>query len=801
MAIFKCKMCGGTLEINENQSIAECEYCGTTQTLPKTDNEQKLNLINRANHFRQQCEFDKAMELYEKLLNSDDSDSEIYWSIVLCRYGIEYVDDPLKHVKIPTCHRAQWGSILADADYLSAIEHSDSEQREIYRKEAEYIDTVQKGILEISNKEEPFDVFICYKESDDSGKRTQDSVLAQDLYYQLTQEGFKVFFSRITLEGKLGTAYEPYIFAALNSAKVMVAVGTKPEYFNAVWVRNEWSRFLMLMQEDRSKTIIPAYRDMDPYDLPDALSMFQAQDMSKLGFMQDLIRGIGKIAKDEPKQTVVKETVVMGGNAQTAPLLKRAFMFLEDGDWSSANEYCEKVLDIEPECTDAYVGKLLAELHTRKKSDLPSLSTSFADNDNYKKAVRFGDDTLKAELSGYVEFINERNENERLTNLYNSALNAMNSAKTENEYKSAGASFRKISDFMDSAQKAEECLEKAEIARKEAIYQSARDAQSRDNIFTLQSAIEKLKSIADYKNSAELMEKCRKRLEELRTEELAKEQLKAKEARRKARRNKIIAISCAAVILSTIIGVNIHRSNVYKESVSAYESGEYDKAIEKFAELDNYKDSVDKKIDAKYCRAVELFEEKKFYASKLLFEQVSTYQDASLYLAKAEYASASIGDIVTFGNYTWHVINKTKDGCTLLSEKAVTEKSYNEKCEDITWENCTLRQWLNTDFYNQFSEEEKAMIAKTKLKNPDNPEYGTKGGNDTEDYIYLLSIDEAAALSEDIRACGTWWWLRSPGNRQYCAAYVYDAVSLDTRGDYVHYDYAGVSPALNIKFE
>ncbi|MBD4337184.1 TIR domain-containing protein, partial [Xanthomonas citri pv. citri] len=79
--------------------------------------------------------------------------------------------------------------------------------------------------------EDPFDVFICYKESDSSGRRTPDSVLANDLYHQLTAAGFKVFFARITLEDKLGTAYEPYIFAALNSAKVMVVLGTRAEYF------------------------------------------------------------------------------------------------------------------------------------------------------------------------------------------------------------------------------------------------------------------------------------------------------------------------------------------------------------------------------------------------------------------------------------------------------------------------------------------------------------------------------------------------------------------------------------------
>lgn len=193
MAIFKCKMCGGNLEVTEGMTICECEYCGTMQTLPITENEQTLNMLNRANHFRQQCEFDKAMEIYERLLGSK-KDSEIYWQIVLCRYGIEYVDDPLTKKKIATCHRTQFTSILQDADYLEAIACADASQRELYTQEATYIDTVQKGILEISNKEEPFDVFICYKESDDSGARTHDSVLTQKLYYQLVREGFKVFF-------------------------------------------------------------------------------------------------------------------------------------------------------------------------------------------------------------------------------------------------------------------------------------------------------------------------------------------------------------------------------------------------------------------------------------------------------------------------------------------------------------------------------------------------------------------------------------------------------------------------------
>lgn len=295
MITFKCKMCGGDLAFEQGSTIAECPYCGTTQTLPKLDDDKRANLYDRANHFRRQNEFDKAMAIYEQVLAEDRTDAEAYWSLVLCRYGIEYVEDPASHKRVPTVNRVQYALILADEDYKSALQYADTAQRSVYEAEANAIAEIQKGILDISRKEAPFDVFICYKETDANGRRTPDSVLANDMYHQLTKEGFKVFFSRITLEDKIGTAYEPYIFAALNSAKVMVVLGTKPEYFNAVWVKNEWSRYLALIRNGADKTLVPAYRDMDPYDLPEEFAHLQAQDMGKLGFMQDLIRGIMKI--------------------------------------------------------------------------------------------------------------------------------------------------------------------------------------------------------------------------------------------------------------------------------------------------------------------------------------------------------------------------------------------------------------------------------------------------------------------------------------------------------------------------
>ena len=122
MALLKCKMCGGSLEVAAGETIIECEYCGTQQTLPKTTDENIQALFNRANLLRQKNEFDKAEAVYEKILEADDTEAEAYWGVILCKFGIEYVEDPKTYKRIPTCHRTFYDSIVADEYYKKAIE-------------------------------------------------------------------------------------------------------------------------------------------------------------------------------------------------------------------------------------------------------------------------------------------------------------------------------------------------------------------------------------------------------------------------------------------------------------------------------------------------------------------------------------------------------------------------------------------------------------------------------------------------------------------------------------------------------
>lgn len=795
MSVFKCKMCGGTIEFEQGATVGVCDSCGTKQTLPRLDDDRKANLYDRANHFRRNNDFDKAMSIYEQILNEDNTDAEAYWSLVLCRYGIEYVEDPASHKRIPTVNRAQFTSIFADEDYKSALQYADGYQKTIYEDEAKAIDEIQKGILAISQKEEPFDVFICYKETDANGRRTQDSVLANDLYHQLTQEGFKVFFARITLEDKLGTAYEPYIFAALNSSKVMVVLGTKPEYFNAVWVKNEWSRYLALIKNGSKKMLIPAYRDMDPYDLPEEFSHLQAQDMSKLGFMQDLIRGIKKIIEaDAPKQTV-KETVIVGANnAATTPLLERVSLFLEDGKWQDANIYCEKVLDIDPKNAEAYLGKLMVELQVRNRKQLADCAEPFDDRDNYSKVLRFGDEALEKEMRGYITHINERNENTRLTGIYNSAKNAMSAANTESAFKTAADTFATIPGFKDADTLAEQCLEKAEICRKDAVYSTAKSKMIGEKVASYEEAINVFRTISGWKDSDEQIYACQKKIEEIK----AKEEADRLEVERKAEERRIAAEKAAKkrkkafAIGTPIVAACI--AFVIVLTTVIIPTAKYNRAVEKYGK--EWADTV---------------------------------------------KNASVGDTITFGAYEqdnntsngkeaieWTVLDKDGMSLLLISKQALDCQQYNTSYTDVTWESCSLRKWMNGTFLNKaFNAEEQAQIQNTTVSADKNPEYNTNPGNATTDKVFLLSINEVEKYfnSDEARKCAPtayakaqgaytsdiyktasgaatcWWWLRSPGLTQTSAASVFNVGSVYYPGNHVDYDLGAVRPALWINLD
>ncbi len=193
------------------------------------------------------------------------------------------------------------------------------------------------------------------------------------------------------------------------------------------------------------------------------------------------------------------------------------------------------------------------------------------------------------------------------------------------------------------------------------------------------------------------------------------------------------------------------------------------------------------------------------------------------YKTSYNFSKAKKGDIIKFGSYEqdypingkdpieWVVLDKKKDGLLVMSKYALDCLPYNTENVYTTWAECTLREWLNKKFYNAaFNSVEKKMIRSAAVKNEDNPYFGTEGGKDTKDKVFLLSLSEIVntkygfdsdryaydinrrcaptdytvaqgayqysgndsdyVTADNIGAC--WWWLRSPCYRRHDAARV-----------------------------
>ena len=630
--IIKCKMCGGDIQFNPGETYGQCDHCGCTSTIPKVSDEQLTNLFNRANHFRRQCEFDKAVSAYEHILEEDNANAEAHWGVVLSKFGIEYVEDPVTHERIPTCHRAQVESILADADYQDALRYAaDATTRDLYEKEAKRIAEIQKGILAISSQEKPYDVFICYKETDDSGSRTKDSALAQEIYYELVNAGYKVFFSRITLEDKLGREYEPYIFAALNSAKVMLVIGTKPENFRAVWVKNEWSRYLALMKTDRKRLLIPCYRDMDPYDLPEELSSLQSQDMGKIGFIQDLIRGVRKVIGGEKKEPAASAQTAGPG---ISSLYRRAVLFLEDSDWEAADEYFDRILDMDPEYAPAYIGKVQVENKVRKEADLARCREPLSQNANYQKALRFAGEQQKAVYSGYNRAIQERLDLEKKEAAYREADALERRAAVEKDFLKAAQMYESAGGIRDARERAANCRVKAGAARDEAEKQAARYKEQMER----------------ERKEREKQEEAR-RIEEEKRREAEAERRRREEALRQAKKKRTTRIGAviAAAVLLIFGGFMVYNKIIvpkgkYDQAMALLSEGKLDEAYGAFAELADYSDSKTRLREIRYKKAAALLSEGKLDEAREVLLMAVGYEDAAAMIEKIDRYTAAEAD-------------------------------------------------------------------------------------------------------------------------------------------------------------
>ena len=198
------------------------------------------------------------------------------------------------------------------------------------------------------------------------------------------------------------------------------------------------------------------------------------------------------------------------------------------------------------------------------------------------------------------------------------------------------------------------------------------------------------------------------------------------------------------------------------------------------------------------------------------------------------------GDKISFGSYEWRILEVQKNTALIITEYIIEQRAYHNAYKDITWADCSLRKYLNSEFYDRFTAAEKSRIIPVLNKNPDNQWYGTKGGTDTQVSIFLLSIEETVcryfgdsssklyspgknqrywferkdknnskriARLEKRKEGSWWWWLRSPGRVSIKAVYIHGDGNIGIQGNNILKGNisdgeckGGVRPALWLKF-
>ena len=309
-----CYNCGGEIISRGGRFI--CASCGSY--MPEQITGEEVSLLYAAFQKLRLADFYEAEREFDDIIRRHPRNAQGYWGRLMSHYGIKYEKDYDGRC-IPTCYATSIDSVYESSDYRKAIELADAETRAVFKDHADYMERVRREWLEKASHEKPYDIFISFKDSEEEEQKkgrehTVDSDYLRELYFYLLKKGYRVFFSRESLEGKGGEKYEPYIYAALSTAKVMLVYGSKPEYINATWVKNEWTRYQKRIRagEKHPDSLIVAYKGFSPKDLPFELSESGRQhlDASKDSFYNEFLEIVDRIMSEtpsKPKASQVKQ--------------------------------------------------------------------------------------------------------------------------------------------------------------------------------------------------------------------------------------------------------------------------------------------------------------------------------------------------------------------------------------------------------------------------------------------------------------------------------------------------------------
>ncbi len=283
---LKCRGCEASIDISSaTDGVLSCPYCGNTYTLPKENADPAvLGFLRSGEHDLDMGDFDGAYAAYSKAAELDPSEPEAYFGMALATFGVRYIRDVSGDgIKLrPVCYEVSGKRFSRDGNYLSAVKAAGGARKSEYERKAQEIDDILTKFNALKKSGTDYDCFICAKVTDGEGGKTQDSKDADYIYRLLKERGYRPFYSENDLRFRQGEDYEAHILYALRRSSCMIVVCRNEEYLQTPWVRNEYSRFLKLVNDEEkdSDSITIAFYKNVIERLPGKRGRIQGVDLS-----------------------------------------------------------------------------------------------------------------------------------------------------------------------------------------------------------------------------------------------------------------------------------------------------------------------------------------------------------------------------------------------------------------------------------------------------------------------------------------------------------------------------------------
>lgn len=404
-----CGICGGEVSLDMEGVNGVCLGCGNTAMYPKSD----VKRLNRITYLRNNFYFEKAAAYAAELIEENPEDSEAYWAMLLCRYGISYVRTG--STRRPVCRINPIGlpPVKDDENYKRALYYATEDTQQNYENLANEIDECVLAAQGAVENAKEYSVFVLSRLDE-----TADNDLeGEKLYIRFSENlNFDVFYIPESLKEADEVDKAALISAAISKSKILIADFRTAEECGDSFMNYVVRTFCEeAAKEGSDKLFFPVFNahTMSFQQLPEKLlwsdDIFDTSDDE---FMREISDKVESILKPE-EAAVVPDAIVTATAANKENLVKRAYMFLEDGEFETANTYFDKILDIDIEDSRAYIGKLLAECKLKSEDEIPNLPQTITNDKNYIKALRFATPEQKARYEALNGAIVDRIEGEK----------------------------------------------------------------------------------------------------------------------------------------------------------------------------------------------------------------------------------------------------------------------------------------------------------------------------------------------------------------------------------------------------